>query len=224
VKLPTSNSKFLWCSLRDYLKSPEFNPVFVASLEKAGCSNPDRWKRDSVKLKAALKVLELPGDVWNNAEIFREGLFRPYVSNERKTWDMPRTIREIYKFITQTGTTCFYPEQLDVSFDFVPRMCQRAICAVCLFGAGIEEVCHQKQDILCPVVLYSCGYTHRCYTHRCDPSSCGFKKNPVKGFCNIHIGAIRRLAVSRKTRSRDSARVLTPDLKSNVVRVYPNNA
>jgi len=77
--------KRLWCSLRDYLKSPEFNPVFVASLEKAGCSNPDRWKRDSVKLKAALKVLELPGDVWNNAEIFREGLFRPYVSNERKT-------------------------------------------------------------------------------------------------------------------------------------------
>jgi len=170
--------KRLWCSLRDYLKSPEFNPVFVASLEKAGCSNPDRWKRDTVELKAALKVLELAGDVWNNAEIFREGLFRPYVSNERKTWDMPRTIREIYKFITQIGTTCFYPEQLDVSFDFIPRMCQRAMCAVCLFGAGIEEVCHQNQDLLCPVVLYSCGYTHRC-----DPSSCGFKENSVKGFC-----------------------------------------
>jgi hypothetical protein len=182
LEIDTDGSLFgrkrLWCSLRDYLKSPEFNSFFIASLEKIGCPTPGRWKRDSVELKAALKVLELPGDVWNNAEIFREGLFKPYVSNERKTWDMPRTIREIYKFITRTGTTHFYPEQLDVSFDFVPRMCQHAMCGVCLFGAGIEEVCHQNHDLLCPVVLYSCGYIHRCV-----PSSCGFKENPVKGVC-----------------------------------------
>jgi hypothetical protein len=170
--------KRLWCSLRDYLKSPEFNPVFVASLKKAGCSNANRWTRDSDELKAALKVIELPGDVWNNAEIFREGLFRPYIANERKTWDMPRTVREIYNRITQGGTTCFYPEQLDVTFDFVPRMCESSMCSVCFFGGGIKDVCHQNENILCPVVLYSCGYTHRC-----NPSECSFKDNSAKGFC-----------------------------------------
>jgi len=175
--------KRLWCSLRDYLKSPEFNPVFVASLEKAGCSNANRWTKDSVELKAALKVLELPGDVWNNAEIFREGLFRPYIANERKTWDMPRTVREIYNCIKQTETKCFYPEQLDVTFDFVPRMCERSMCPVCLFGCGIKEVCHEKENLLCPVVLYSCGYTHRC-----NPSECGFKDDSAKGFCKSSSG------------------------------------
>jgi hypothetical protein len=170
--------KRLWCSIRDYLKSPEFNRVFVTSLDEASCSNPNRWARDSVELKAALNVLELPGDVWNNAEIFREGLFRPYIANERKTWDMPRTVREIYNCIKQTETKCFYPEQLDVTFDFIPRMCESSMCAVCLFGAGIKEVCHQKKDLLCPVVLYSCGYTHRC-----NPSECSFKEDSTKGFC-----------------------------------------
>ncbi|MBC7076467.1 MAG: hypothetical protein H5T98_10500 [Syntrophomonadaceae bacterium] len=170
--------KRLWCTLRDYLKSPEFNPPFVSSLREAGYSNPDRWNKDSAELRAALRALELPGDVWNNAEVFRRGLFAPYVSNVRKTWDMPRTIREIYEFITRVGTTRFYPEQLDVSFDFVPRMCQLGMCDVCLFGGGIEETCHRKKDILCPVVLYSCGYRHRC-----DPSTCSLKEIPVRGFC-----------------------------------------
>ncbi len=170
--------KRLWCSLRDYLKSPEFNPIFVASLEKSGYPDADRWRRNSDELKAALRVLELPGDLWNNAGIFRRGLFSPYVSNERKTWDMPRTIREIYEFISRIEATPFYPEQLDVSFDFVPRMCRLAMCAVCPFGSGIEEVCHQNPDLLCPIVLYSCGYMYRC-----DPSSCEIKKNSVKGFC-----------------------------------------
>jgi len=183
LELDTKRSLFkkkrLWCSLRDYLKSPEFNPIFVTSLEKANCPNPERWKRDSAELKSALKVLELPGDVWNNAKIFRECLFKPYISNERKTWDMPRTIREIYKSITQTGTTCFYPEQLDVSFDFVPRMCQNTMCSTCLFGDGIKQICHKNKDLICPVVLHSCGYIQRC-----DPSHCGLKKDTVKGFCN----------------------------------------
>ena len=136
------------------------------------------WKRGSDELNKTLNVLELPGDVWNNAEIFREGLFSPYIANVRKTWDMPKTIREIYNRISQKGSTSFYPEQLDVTFDFVPRMCQRAMCAVCFFGAGIKAVCHEKTGLFCPVVLYSCGYMHQC-----NPSSCDFKNNLVQGFC-----------------------------------------
>lgn len=173
--------KRLWCSIRDYLKSPEFNDIFINALRDNECSCSDRWKRESMQLKAALKVMELPGDVWNNAEIFRDGLFRPYISNERESWDMPRTVREIHNLI-QAQLTRFYPEQLDVTFDFVPRMCQRSMCSVCFFGAGIRKVCHEKKGLLCPIALYSCGYTHHC-----DPSSCDFKKDSVRGHCKSSL-------------------------------------
>lgn len=85
------------CSLRDYLKSPEFNPLFVEALEEKGASDTHRWKRSNPAIKAELHALELPGDTWNNAEIFRQGLFSPYVTTDKKTWDMPRTIRKIYE-------------------------------------------------------------------------------------------------------------------------------
>ena len=84
--------KRLWCSFRDYLKSLEFNLIFVEALGEAGTSDTQRWKRSNPALKAALQALELPGDVWNNAEIFQQGLFSPYTASERKTLDMPNCI------------------------------------------------------------------------------------------------------------------------------------
>jgi len=174
--------KRLWCSLRDYLKSPEFNPIFVEALRDAGGSDTHRWERSNPALKAALYALELPGDVWNNAELFRHGLFSPYVTNERKTWDMPRTIRKIYEMLNRPSD--FYPEQLDVTFDFVPRMCERTMCSVCLFGGGIKDICHQKENLLCPVALSSCGYRHRC-----APETCRFRTNLVQGLCMSSIFA-----------------------------------
>ncbi len=171
--------KRLWCSLRDYIKSREFNENFVAGLRGAGAANPEVWERTKPELVAALGVLELPGDVWNNNEVFRKGLFSPYIRNERKSWDMPRTVRRIYELITRDYDTRFYPEQLDVSFDFAPRMCQQEMCGECLFGAGIEGSCHQQSGLLCPVVDRSCGYQHRC-----DPDGCGLKSNSVKGTCH----------------------------------------
>ncbi len=91
---------------------------------------------------------------------------------------MPRTIREIYNHINKIGSISFYPEQLDVTFDFVPRMCQREMCAVCFFGGGIKKVCHEKEGLLCPVVIYSCGYKHLC-----DPYNCEFRNDSVRRFC-----------------------------------------
>jgi len=173
--------KRLWCSLRDYLKSPEFNDVFTASLSEAGVENAKKWHRSDTRLRAALQALELPGDTWNNADVFRNGLFRPYLENERKSWDMPRTIRAIHEELSETAEASFYPEQIDVSFDFVPRMCQRDMCDVCLFGEGIRKTCHQQKGILCPVALYSCGYRHIC-----QPTNCELKHDDSRGSCRNH--------------------------------------
>jgi hypothetical protein len=174
--------KRLWCSLRDYLKSPVFNEVFVESLTKLKCKYADHWKRTDPKLINALGALELPGDVWNNAEVFRKGLFSPYLCNERESWDMPYTVRRLYKTIIKDHETSFYPEQLDVSFDFVPRMCERSMCDVCLFGNGIESICHQQAGRLCSVVLVACGYRHTC-----SPNSCDLKKDSVRTFCQSRL-------------------------------------
>ncbi len=168
--------KRLWCSLRDYLKSPEFNTYFVAGLAAIKSGEAARWSRNNRGLIAALDALELPGDVWNNAKVFRKGLFSPYLSNERPSWDMPRTVRKIYTLLSTGDAPAFYPEQLDVTFDFVPRMCEAKMCDVCLFGKGIEEMCHQKPDCLCPVVLTACGYRHMC-----TPGDCELKNDSARG-------------------------------------------
>lgn len=176
---PLWHRKRLWCSLRDYLKSPEFNPLFVEALRGADCPRATGWKKENSGVVSALKILELPGDVWNNADVFRAGLFDPLLENVPKTWDMPRTIRAIHgQLCSKGGTTSFYPEQLDVTFDFVPRMCARAMCRVCPFGGGIDTVCHQVSGRLCPMPLYSCGYEHAC-----NPGRCQFKDNRVRGLC-----------------------------------------
>lgn len=53
--------KRLWCAFRDYLKSPEFNPIFVNALKETGISDASQWVRSNPELKSALDALELPG-------------------------------------------------------------------------------------------------------------------------------------------------------------------
>ena len=89
IKGEMFDRKRLWCCVREYLKSPEFNPVFVA-LKERGIANPEGWNRENPELKAALHTIELPGDVWNNNEVFRDGLFKPYLSDKADSLDMPR--------------------------------------------------------------------------------------------------------------------------------------
>ena len=57
----------------------------------------------------------------------------------------------------------FYPEQFDITFDFVPRMCSKKLCDVCPFGQkGVELVCIPSEDKYCPIAFLSCGYTAKC--------------------------------------------------------------
>ena len=172
--------KRLWCSIRDYLKSRDFNNHLVAALGQISLREGRRWCRDSIE-KAALAALELPCDVWNNNPIFRDGLFSPHIGSLPKTWDMPRTIREIHSKMGGQDAA-FYPEQLDVTFDFVPRMCDRLKCRHCIFGGGIHGVCHQQPDCYCPVALAACGYFHLC-----RPNECAFKSNSLRRACRSSV-------------------------------------
>ena len=141
-----------------------------------------RWRRENVQ-KEALAEMELPGDVWNNNTIFRAGLFSPHLGPIPKTWDMPKTIRAIFKKTSDQNST-FYPEQLDVTFDFVPRMCARLQCHHCIFGGGIkiEKMCHQQPGFSCPVTLAACGYFYPC-----NPDNCVFKLDSVRNVCESSV-------------------------------------
>jgi hypothetical protein len=172
--------KRLWCSIRDYLKSPEFNSDLVKALTKINRSEAYLWGRDNID-QAALAAMELPGDVWNNNIIFRDGLFSPQLGETPKTWDMPRTIRAIHTQMVRPKAA-FYPEQLDVTFDFVPRMCANLQCQRCVFGGGIDKLCHQQRGLYCPVILAACGYFSPC-----APDNCTFKSDSVRGLCQRSI-------------------------------------
>ncbi|MGA3143278.1 MAG: hypothetical protein ABSF10_09590 [Verrucomicrobiota bacterium] len=176
----THRKKRLWCSIRDYLKSDEFNSYLVGALEQIDTDEAPRWSRKNVE-KAALAMMELPGDVWNNDPIFRDGLFSPHVGSIPKSWDMPRTIRAIHTQMEGQGAT-FYPEQLDVTFNFVPNMCGKLQCHRCIFGGGIGKLCHQQRGFYCPVTLAACGYFFVC-----DPDNCAFKSDSVRGVCKARL-------------------------------------
>ncbi len=95
---------------------------------------------------------------------------------------MARIARAIHDSMPP-GKTDFYPEQLDISFSFVPRMCAARNCEICLFGGGISKLCHRKRGIHCPVTFAACGYIHPC-----EPNTCNFKQDKLRGTCRSAIG------------------------------------
>ena len=76
----------------------------------------------------------------------------------------------------------FYPEQLDISFDFTSRMCNNQFCDLCPFGKGSFKLCFEgdNQEKSCPVSLFTCGYRSPCNSTDCPIvkgigiETCGF--------------------------------------------------
>jgi len=181
-KNSTTNKKRLWCCIRDYKKGVYSN-VFASGIEEVveGESSPqliETWNA------LPMDQIELPGDVWNNSPPFRDNLIGSAVDVDDipKNWKMPKIIREVYKELTSTEqNTAFYPEQFDITFDFVPRMCTKRLCKVCPFGEnGADSICLLNQDKYCPVALISCGYLIKCVGKRED---CIIAKEIGKGVC-----------------------------------------
>lgn len=177
----TNGEKRLWCCVRDYKKGL-YHRIFNEAIREASVKNAEElinlWN------KLPMNQIELPGDIWNNSPIFRDNLFPDVLDLERipKQWGMPQIVRKLYDQLKDDGEVYdFYPEQFDITFDFVPRMCSKKLCNVCLFGKnGVKSICIPTTDKYCPVALLSCGYMAKC---RDQEENCIIKEEISKGIC-----------------------------------------
>jgi len=180
----TKGKKRLWCCIRDYKKGL-YHEIFNDAIKEIA---PDSDAEELIDMwnKLPMDQIELPGDVWNNSPLFRDNLFAKVLSFDSipKTWGMPKIIRELYNQLkSDGGIDDFYPEQFDVTFDFVPRMCTKKLCKVCLFGeSGVESICIPTKDKYCSVALLSCGYISKC-----EGDKCIIKKGISKGICKERL-------------------------------------
>ena len=168
-KTSTSGKKRLWCCVRDYKKGL-YNEIFNDAIREV-ISNDYADILLNIWNDLPMTQIELPGDVWNNSPLFRDNLFASVLDLNTipKTWNMPRIIRDIYNQLkNDKDIKGFYPEQFDITFDFVPRMCNKKLCNVCLFGKnGVDFICIPTKDKYCPVALLSCGYIAKCKEEDC---------------------------------------------------------
>ena len=180
-KASTTGKKRLWCCVRDYKKGL-YHKIFNEAVKEVVDKDPEELI--NIWNKLPMNQMELPGDVWNNSPLFRNNLFANVLDIDSipKTWGMPKIIREVYNQLKDNEEVDdFYPEQFDITFDFVPRMCNEKLCNVCLFSKnGVESTCIPTQDKYCPVALLSCGYIAKCVE---DPKGCILKNGISKGIC-----------------------------------------
>lgn len=179
-KTSTRGKKRLWCCIRDYKKG-YYHKIFIESIKEAV---PEITAKELITVWKNFKMdqIELPGDVWNNSPLFKDNLFANVLDlgNIPKNWGMPEIIRTLYDQLTDNKEIGeFYPEQFDITFDFVPRMCNKKLCEVCIFGKnGVDSICIPSEDKYCPVALISCGYIAKC-----EENNCKIKTHVGKGIC-----------------------------------------
>ncbi len=155
------NQKRAWCSLRDFLKSPEFKKYFQLSLKEFKLNDADFDILFSLK---SLNQLELPGDVWNNNSKFRNCILKnsPYIKSKLSLNKILREYFEENKSIIDG-----YPEQFDITFNFVPKMCEENNCDFCpinriLQNNNFDKICINNKKMFCPVALICCNYKNLC--------------------------------------------------------------
>lgn len=148
--------KRLWCVIRDFLRYKHFNDMFVKIV-----GNDFSIERN----QSLLKDLELPGDVWNQNDKFKTCFWK----NNELSGDgsLPKQIREFYQNqCLSNDANQFIPEDYDITFEFVPRMCAKDECKVCPFnmseGTRVLEMCHQRKGCLCPVIKFCSGSNFEC--------------------------------------------------------------
>ena len=166
VKVKIFQQKRAWCSLRDFLKSPEFKGYFKNAMINSKYLT--EYEIDELLSDNMLHQLELPGDVWNNNSKFRKCVFKD-TDYANKTENFNILLRKYHD--ANPGMQA-YPEQFDITFDFVPRMCDNNNCEICPIGylannknkgKDFEKTCINNKNKYCPVALVGCGYKINCY-------------------------------------------------------------
>ena len=166
LRFDWNNVKFiqkrLWCVIRDFLRYKHFNDMFVKYVGSTFSIESNQ---------SLLKDLELPGDVWNQNDKFKNCFWGKDKLPDKGP--LPKNIREFYQKQSQDNNTLqFIPEDYDVTFEFVPRMCAKEECVVCPFNtqgdSKVLELCHQKAGRLCPVIKFCSGSNFKCIgTSKC---------------------------------------------------------
>jgi hypothetical protein len=172
--------KRTWAALRDYKKSRLLLEILIKGIQAQ--ADQDVWRKDFTK------QLELPGDIWNTR--FFEKCIKPIAENMEvplKGKKTPSVVRDLWRKI-ESKCPESYPEQLDITFDFVPRMCDKKFCAVCPLGPdGAKLICIPSEDRYCPVALISCGYIVKCGRNR---GQCAIKEGVGKRTCRGGLWSI----------------------------------
>lgn len=159
--------KRAWCSLRDFFKSPEFSVYFKNALIS---ENIDTSRLFSLK---SFQQFELPGDVWNNNSKFRNCILEDTeYENSKKSFN--KILREFFNKNKNDLINC-YPEQFDITFDFVPRMCENNNCNICPIGllkksnekSNFYKTCVNNTHLYCSVALTNCNYKIDCFGKEC---------------------------------------------------------
>lgn len=172
--------KRIWTALRDYKKFSLLSEIFIRGMRAQAEQNV--WRKDFTE------QLELPGDIWNNR--FFKNCIEPIVEimgGPLKGKKTPEVVRYLWQKI-KSKCPGSYPEQLDVTFDFAPRMCEKKFCAICPLGPnGAKFICIPSQDRYCPVALVSCGYAVKCARNR---GECAIKEGVGKRTCTRGLSSI----------------------------------
>jgi len=160
------NQKRAWCSLRDFFKSPEFNKYFKDSLKKDG------YKTNHLFTLNSFQQFELPGDVWNNNSKFRNCILENTEYEDSKI-SLNKILRDFFEKNKNELKNC-YPEQFDITFDFVPRMCENNNCDICPIGlikekenSSFKKTCVNDNKLYCSVALTNCNYKIDCKGAEC---------------------------------------------------------
>ena len=165
---PFHRVKRTWCCLRDY-RVGVFHDVFCDAIrERVGGSDAEELITLWDKLPPDL--LELPGDTHTTNVVFKNNLLSKLIKipPEDANKTTPQIVRALYKQM-KARLPDFYPAQMDVLFDFVPRMCKIRGCNLCPFGeSGAALLCNPSDGKnLCPLLIHCCGYRIICQEQTC---------------------------------------------------------
>ena len=156
--------KRMWCIIRDFIRHPVFRKCYQLII------GTEKFRNLCEKEQGRI---ELPGDVWNNNSTFAKCFWK----NGEEAIKSSGFIRKMYDNRHKDGNDwgdCL-PIDFDITFNFVPRMCEEDKCDICPLAKYSEDkdkekyinwqekICQESnKGKLCPLALYACGIKHKC--------------------------------------------------------------